>query len=135
MNVIPFRRAEFSVYSFVEGDGRTIVERWFDENGLQATVWSEVYALWDFYRSYGPDSIRSSIFDLEEGFHGLSVPRSSGFCPVFKFGPFDELTEITFLAGARWDDRKKQLRPYSALGTAKENLEVLLADQRRRRRG
>ena len=135
MDVILFKKPEFSDYSFVDDSGRTVIERWFDENGLQASVWSEVYVLWDFYKSYGPDSIRASIFELADGFHCLSVPRSSGFCPIFKFGPFDGRTEITFLAGAKWDDRKKLVRPYSAIGTAQENLEVLLANPKRRRRG
>jgi hypothetical protein len=56
-------------------------------------------------------------------------------CPIFRLGPFDEETEITFLAGARWDEKKNGVRPFSAIGEAEENLELLVEDRTRRRRG
>ena len=134
MSVIQFRKPLFSVYSYLEDDGSTVVGRWLVANDMRPEVWSEVYALWDFCENFGPDSIRSAMIELQNGFWGLLIPRSGNMCPVFCFGPFDDQTEITFLAGARWDDKKKRLRPYSAIGTAEENLEVLLEYPNRRKR-
>jgi len=135
--VIEFKKPEYSVYSFVEDNGRTVIENWFDYNEIPNIVWSNIYALWDFYRSFGPVSIQASMIDLENEFYGLMIPRkgSAPACPIFRFGPFDEQTEITFLAGARWDEKAKRVRPFSAIGTAEENLEILLKQPHRRRRG
>jgi hypothetical protein len=78
-----------------------------------------------------------AVIDLHDGFYGLRSVRKGGIlpCPIFRLGPFDAQTEITFLAPARWDSRLKRVRPFSAVGSAEENLEVLLADHSRRRRG
>ena len=137
MDVIPFKRPEYAVYSYVEDDGRTVLERWFDDNEIPQVVWGSVYALWDIYESGGLLSIRASMIDLGDGFYGLMSPRKGGVspCPIFCSGPFDNETEITFLAGAQWDDRKKRVRPFGAIGVAEENLEVLLERPHRRRRG
>ncbi len=139
MDVIPFARTgrAYSVYVFVEDSGRTALEQWFDDNEVPAIIWAGIFALWDIYENCGPFSIRASTMDLGSGFYGVLVPRkgSVSACPIFRFGPFDEETEITFLAGAKWDDSAKRVRPYSAVGTAEENLEVLLERPHRRRRG
>ena len=137
MDVIEFKKAKYGIYSYVEDDGRTVLERWFDGNEIPQVVWASIYALWDIYESGGPLSIRASVIDLGGGFYGLMSSRKGGVspCPIFCFGPFDKETEITFLAGAQWDDRKKRVRPFSAVGVAEENLEVLLQRPHRRRRG
>ena len=137
MDVIEFKRAEYAVYLYIEDDGRTVLERWFEDNEIPEVIWGGIYALWDIYEAGGPLSKQASVIDLGNGFYGLLVPRKGGVsaCPIFRFGPFDEETEITFLAGAKWDDNAKRVRPYSAVGTAEENLEVLLERTNRRRRG
>jgi hypothetical protein len=130
-------RSEYSVYSFTETDGRTVIEKWFDDNDIPELLWYDLFTRWDFFKNYGHNSIRSSVVDLGGGFYGLMVPRKGGpsACPIFCYGPFDKETEITFLAGARWDEKLKRVRPFSAIGTAEENLEILLEHRHRRRRG
>jgi len=139
VSVIEFKKpeeAKYAVYSFIEDSGRTVFEEWFAANGISDILWGGIYALWDIYEAGGPLSISTSVIDLENGFYGLLVPRKGDVtaCPVFRFGPFDEATEITFLAGAKWDDKLKRVRPFSAVGTAEENLAVLLERPYRRRR-
>lgn len=138
MNVIVLKKPEYVVYSFVEDNGRTVIENWFDHNQVSDSVWSDIYAFWDFYKSFGLRSIRTSVVDLGDGFYGLLIPRGKGNAPgclIFRFGPFDEETEITFLAGARWDEKLKRPRPFGSIGTAEENLLILLEHRHRRRRG
>jgi hypothetical protein len=136
VGVIQFKRPEYAAYSFIENDGRTVLQRLFDERGVPDVFWGAVYGLLDIYEGGGLLSIRESLVDLERGFYGLLVPRKgySPLCPIFRSGPLDEETEITFLAGAQWDDRQKRVRPYGAVGTAEENLEILLDRPYRRRR-
>ena len=137
VGVIVLKKPEYAVYSFIEDDGRTVVEKWFDDNHVPDIVWSDIYALWDFYKSFGPHSIRASVIDFGDGFYGLKIPRKGNppACLIFRFGPLDEETEITFLAAAIWDEKLKRVRPFGALGTAEENLEILLKHRHRRRRG
>lgn len=136
MNVIPFKKAEYVVYFFVE-EGVSVVETWFRSQENPDVERAAFWALLDIYQGGGPESIRASTLDLGSGFLGLKVVRRGGIlpCPIFVLGPFDEKTEITFLAGARWDDTKKRVRPFSAVGTAEENLEALWENSGRRRRG
>ena len=136
MNVIPFRRkAEYGVYFFLEG-GANVVDKWFDDEQIDEVEWAAFQALLDIYESGGPRSVQSCTIDLENGFSGLKIMRRGGVlpCPIFRLGPFDEEMEITFLAGARWDEQKQRVRPFSAIGQAEENLELLLDDRSRRRR-
>ncbi len=137
MGVIEFRRPQYSIYSYVEENGRTVLERWFDEKEIPQSVWGAIWALWDIYESGGPLSIQASVIGLEDGLYGLMIPRkgAASACLIFCFGPVDEETEITFLAGAQWDDRRRRVRPFSAIGIAEENLEILLDKPSRRRRG
>jgi hypothetical protein len=137
VNVITLKRPRYAIHSYVEDDGRTVLERWFDDHEIPEVIWGGIYALWDIYEGGGPLSIRASVIDLGNGFYSLLVPRRGGVsaCPIFRFGPFDEETEITFLAGAQWDDKLKRVRPFSAVGIAEENLELLLQKPKRRRSG
>lgn len=137
MNVIQFKReTKYVVYFFTEG-GRNIVRKWFSDEEIDDVEWAAFEALLDIYESGGIPSIRASIIDLENGFFALKVLRREGVlpCPIFRLGPFDEEMEITFLAGARWDQRKNRVRPFGAVGDAEENLETLLENPDRRRRG
>ncbi len=137
MNVIPFRReAKYVVHFFLE-DGQNVVRKWFSKEEIAEVEWVAFRALLDIYESGGVASIQASIIDLGDGFFALKCVRRGGVlpCPIFRLGPFDEEMEITFLAGARWDEQKKRIRPFSAVGEAEENLELLLEDPRRRRRG
>jgi hypothetical protein len=137
VNVIQFkRRAGYAVYSFIENDGRTVLERWFEESEVPEFVWAAFYGLWTIYEAGGPLSIQGSVIDVGNGFFGLVIPLRGTVtpCPIFRFGPFDEETEITFLSGAQWDDKRKRVRPFSAVGIAEENLELLLERRHRRRR-
>lgn len=136
VNVIPFKRSGYSVYFFVK-EGANVVRKWFDDEQIAEVEWAAFQALLDIYESGGPASIQASTIDLENGFFALLSVRRGGVlpCPIFRLGPFDEQTEITFLAGARWDEKKKRVRPFSAIGEAEENLEVLLETPSRRRRG
>jgi hypothetical protein len=131
-----FRKAGYSVYFFAT-EGFHIVRRWFDDEGVADVEWAAFQALLDIYESGGLRSIQASTIDLGSGLWGLLVMRRGGSlpCPIFRLGPFDEEMEITFLAGARWDPQKKRVRPFGAIGEAEENLELLLQDPRRRRRG
>jgi hypothetical protein len=134
--VIQFPKAKYSVYFFME-EGVNVVHRWFWTQDDPEVNWAAFRMLLDIYESGGPDSIAASTVDLGDGFCGLKVIRRGGIlpCPIFRLGPFDEETEITFLLGARWDDARKRIRPFGAVGTAEENLEVLLENRGRRRRG
>jgi hypothetical protein len=135
VDVIPFRRSAFSVYSFVEG-GMDVVRAWFSAEANWEVEWPAFCMFLDIYEAGGFASIAYSTEDLGDGFFGLKIPRRGGTpaCPIFVKGPFDEATEITFLLGARWDERQKIVRPYGSVGTARENLEVLLGSPTRRRR-
>jgi hypothetical protein len=136
VNVIPFRKPEFSVHFFLDG-AMDVVGAWFSSEANREVEWPAFWMFLEIYRAGGLGAISHSIEDLGDGFLGLKVPRRGGTpaCPIFVKGPFDESTEITFLLGARWDERQKVVRPYGSVGTAKENLEVLLEDSARRRRG
>lgn len=129
-------RPEYIVYFFTDG-GVNVVRKWFWDQENPDVEWAAFQALLDIYESGGPKSIAASTVDFESGFYGLKVVRRGGAlpCPIFTLGPFDEETEITFLAGARWDDVKKRVRPFGSVGTAEENLEVLRENPSRRRRG
>jgi hypothetical protein len=134
--VIQFRRSEYAVYFFME-KGVSVVPDWFWNHENAEVEFAAFQALLDIYESGGLKSIAASTVIFENGFYGLKVVRRGGIlpCPIFALGPFDEKTEITFLAGARWDEAKKRVRPFGAVGTAEENLEVLRENPARRRRG
>jgi hypothetical protein len=134
--VIAFKRPEFSVW-FFHNQGINIVRQWFDDEQISDNAWIAFGALLTIYKSGGIRAIQACVVDLGNGFLGLKVAQRSGAvpCPVFRIGPFDEKTEITFLVGARWDEKKNRVRPFSAVGEAEENLELLLEDKTRRRRG
>jgi hypothetical protein len=134
VNVIQLRRPEFGVYFFYD-HGVNVVRQWFEQTSEVA--WIAFGAMLTIYESGGIESIRACVTDLGNGFLGLKVAQRVGPipCPIFRLGPFDEETEITFLAGSRWVEKKNRVRPFSALGEAEENLELLLEDRTRRRRG
>jgi len=136
VEVIQFRRSEYAVYFFVE-EGMNVVRKWFWNQNNEEVEWAAFLALLDIYEGGGLKAIAASTMDFGDGFWGLKVVRRGGVlpCPIFVLGPFDEETEITFLAGARWDDTKKRVRPFGAIGEAEENLEVLRENPARRRRG
>jgi hypothetical protein len=136
VGVIQFPRAKYSTYFFTE-EGVNVVREWFWNQDNPEEEWAAFQMLLDIYESGGPESIAASRVDFGDGFYGLKVMRRGGVlpCPIFTHGPFDAKTEITFLLGARWDDVKKRVRPFGAVGTAEENLEVLLEDRGRRKRG
>ena len=136
MNVIQFGKRGYAVYFFVE-EGVNVVREWFWNQENPDVEWAAFQALLDIYESGGVESIAASTMDLGLGFYGLKVVRRGGVlpCPIFSLGPFDEGTEITFLVGARWDDTRKRVRPFGAVGAAEENLEVLRANPKRRSRG
>ena len=134
MNVISLNRPEFSVY-FYQKEGVDVVRRWFNEQ--PEIAWSAFEALLAIYKSGGFHTIQACVEELGGGFLGLKVPQRVGLipCPIFRLGPFDAETEITFLTAGSWDERKNRVRPFSATGEAEENLESLLEDKGKRRRG
>jgi hypothetical protein len=136
VNVITLSESSNSVYFFVE-EGQNVIREWFFGQPNPEVEWAALQALLDIYESGGLRSIAASTIDFGDGFFGLKVVRRGGIlpCPIFIRGPFDEETEITFLAGARWDEAKRRVRPFGAIGEAEENLEVLLESPGRRRRG
>jgi len=136
VNVISFKKAEYSVYFFTK-DGANVIRKWFSDEQIAEVEWAALQALLDIYESGGLTSIQACTIDLGGGFLALLSGRRGGIlpCPIFCRGPFDEQTEITFLAAARWDKTKKRVRPFGAVGEAEENLEVLLENPSRRRRG
>jgi hypothetical protein len=129
-------RPRYAAHFFLE-EGVNVVRKWFWAQDNPEVEWAAFESLLDIYESGGPRSIAASTVDLGGGFYGLKVMRRGGVlpCPIFTQGPFDLETEITFLVGARWDDVKKRVRPFGSVGMAEENLEVLLRDMARRRRG
>jgi len=133
MGVIQFRQPTYAVHFYVDG-GIDVVRQWFDE---KPAALSAFMALLDIFEAGGIGTIQSCVVEIEDGLFGLKVAQQSGEtpCPIFCLGPFDQETEITFLAPGRWDQKQKCVRPYSAAGEAKENLELLLQDRARRRRG
>jgi hypothetical protein len=136
VDVIRLKRPEFCVYFFWYA-GRSPVAEWFRSRENPESDWAGFQMLVDIYKGGGFLAVRYSTEDLGNGFYGLKVAGRGELipCPIFTRGPFDTETEITFLVGAGWDERKKRVRPYGAVGTAEENLEVLLESQKWRRRG
>lgn len=135
MNVIPFRRPKFYAFCFYEG-GTNVIQEWFFRCGLEETAWPAFNSILDIYETGGVDAIRAGCVELERGFWGLKIAQASGMmpCVIFKLGPFDEETEITFLAVGTWEKSRKRVRPFTTVGQAEENLEKLLSDKTRRRR-
>jgi len=136
VSVILFKKPEYGVYFFFN-NGVHIVRKWFDDKDIGIVGWAALEARLNIYESCGFRSIRSCAIDLGDGFFGLQIGLRGVIlpCPIFRLGPFDEEMEITFLAGASWDEKKKRVRPFGAVGEAEENLELLLEDRNRRRRG
>lgn len=133
MDVIQLKRPKYGIYFFFDG-GVNVVGRWFEQ--IPEVAWSAFWGILDIYEVGGFGTIQACAVDLGDGFWGLKIPQQTGVipCPIFRLGPFDEETEITFLTGARWDEKQNCVRPYSAVGEALENLELLLQDRTRRRR-
>jgi hypothetical protein len=136
VDVIVLKKPVFGVYFFYD-HGVNVVRRWFFDERIPEVAWIAFDALMMIYESGGIGAIQACVADLGNGFLGLKVAQRVGVlpCPIFRRGPFDEETEITFLAGARWDEKNNRVRPFSAIGEAEENLELLLEDRTRRRRG
>jgi len=136
MNVISMKKPQFSAYFFTES-GVDVVRRWFEACVNAEAEWSAFQGQLDIFKAGGYHAIKSTTVELGNGLYGFKVQRSGGAipCPIFTIGPFDKETEITFLIGARWDEVKKRVRPYGSEGTAEENLETLVGDSKRRRRG
>jgi hypothetical protein len=122
VNVIPFRRPKFYAFCFYEG-GTNVIQEWFFRCGLEETAWPAFNSILDIYETGGVDAIRAGCVELERGFWGLKIAQASGMmpCVIFKLGPFDEETEITFwqsehgkkvengCAHSRRSDRQKRI--------------------------
>lgn len=121
------------VYCFSEGRVN-LIHRWFDETGVPTADRVALEAVLEIYRCGGLLSIIASTVDLGGGFRALFCHRKGGMhpCPVFCEGPFGP-SEITFLAGACWNQKAKRPEPRYVAGIAEERLEALQRDRNRRR--
>jgi hypothetical protein len=130
---IPGRRA-YSYVDSVDGRGKNVIHKWLDDNEVSGADRSALQNLIDIYENNGLHAVVTCVIDLENGFYGLLTKRKGGVypCPIFCLGPFAE-NEITLLAGASWDMKKKRLKPLYADGIAQENLEALLERRGSRR--
>jgi hypothetical protein len=134
VDVIQF--PQWRVFFFLDEQRTNVVRKWLDEQGVSDPDRSALQALIDICEYSGPEALSSCTLDLENGYYALLSKHHKGgieLGPVFCHGPFGE-NEITLLAGARWDSKSKRLRPFSAVGIAEENLEILREDRTRRRR-
>ena len=128
MGVIEF---PWRLWFFVDG-GQTVINQWL--NGIEAPEpdRAKLRALLDIYKFNGMRAIASVVEDIGDELFAIVSRRKGGLSlgPIFCRGPFSD-TEITFLQGAVWKGEAQ--RPYSAKGSALENLEQLRIDHRRRR--
>jgi hypothetical protein len=132
VNVISLRR--WRVYCYVDEHRANAIYDWFIQNGVSEPDRNALQARLDIYEYSGLPGILASTFDLGNGFRALLCQRKGGInpCPVFCEGPFGE-DEITFLAGARWNEKAKRPEPRYVAGIAEERLEFLRLDRKRRR--
>jgi hypothetical protein len=125
VDVIRFpHRSKWRAYSYLEG-GQNVVRQWIEAEDIPVAELATLVNLIDLYEANGPVAIDQYTKDLGDGFYGLVVLRKGGTNPVLIFceGPIDKEFEITFLAGGFW--RGKTVRPYHAIGYAKEHFETL----------
>ena len=133
MDVIQFPyRPLCRAYFYVE-EGNNVIQKWLDDEGITLADRAALKSLIDIYEAGGIGVISTTVLELGDGLFGMLVKRKGGVhpCPIFCLGPVDTDSEITFLAGAVRP--KKQLRPYHAIGFAKERYEILQRDSTRRR--
>ena len=118
----------------MDANGVNELRRWFDENEVSMVDRNALQAMLDIYEYSGLPGIIASTVDLGNGFRGLLYQRKGGqaFCPVFCEGPLSH-DEITFLAGASWNDKAKRPDPRYVTGIAEERVEFIKADRKRRR--
>jgi len=112
---------------------RNVVRQWMIEQNAPESDFAAFQSLIDICEAGGLYTMSHCTLDLGDGFYALQVQNKGGIfpSPVFCKGPFNE-TEITFLAGARMENKK--IKPRYAAGIAAENLEVLRAEPGRKRR-
>lgn len=132
MSVISLKRWRY--YCYVDDREENVIHNWFVQNHVTDADKSALQALLDIYEYSGRLAIAASTVDLGEGFYALLSQRKGGLypCPVFCDGPLGE-DEITFLAGASWNQRAKRPEPRYVRGIAEERLEALQRDRKRRR--
>jgi hypothetical protein len=121
------------VVFFVGDQNENVTVEWLLKHGAELPDLSALQSQIDICEYSGLEAISQYLVDLGDDFYALKAFRKGGInpSPIFRKGPFNE-TEITFLAGARMIG--KNVRPHSALGTAQDNLETLLAQPWRKRR-
>jgi hypothetical protein len=132
VDVISLRR--WRCYCYFDELDRNVLRQWFFENQVTEADRIALQALLDIYEYSGPRAIAASVKDLGGGFYALLSNRKGGIypCPVFCSGPYGE-EELTFLAGARWNQKLKRPEPRYVAGIAEERLEALQNDRNRRR--
>jgi hypothetical protein len=118
----------------VDEHGINVIRQWLDEKEVDQPDREALKARLDIYESCGPAAIRAITVDLENGFWALLSQRKGGKdpCLVFYYDALAE-DEITLLACAFWDTKKKRAEPRYVAGVAEERLEALRADRKRRR--
>lgn len=127
-------RPPHRAYFYVPADGSMdVIAKWFHESETPNAERITFANFIDIYQANGLIGIEPFVVEFEYGLYGLQIKRKGGTnpCPIFCRGPFDPAREITFLAGAFF--HKKTLRPYAAIGSARDNLETLVGDRARRR--
>ncbi len=109
-----------------------MIHQWMNAEDIPLADRMMLQGLIDIYEAGGIGTICTYVINLGEGLYGLLAKRKGGVnpCPIFCFGPIDKEGEITFLAGAFRPN--KTLRPFYALGFAKERLEILRTNPDRR---
>jgi hypothetical protein len=119
------------VWYYADRGRPTVVNAWLNEIGASEADRSQLSALLLIFKHSGLRAIASYVEDIGDDLLVLHSTRKGGLslALIFCSGPFSD-TEITFLQGAIL--RGKELRPYSAKGAARENLEMLRQEPHRR---
>lgn len=135
MDVISFPQQDrWRVFAFVEFGG-SVLWRWIQREAISGAHVALFHSQLDLFRSGGPEVLPGLVLPIsvKEGFYAMRIrpKRQPAITPIFCYGPIDEETEITFLAGAPMENGK--LKAQDLLPIARLNRESILRDPRRNR--
>jgi hypothetical protein len=119
-------------FTFVDEDGVSVLDRWIERERIDISDRQVLFSRLILLEQFGPDSLPGCILPLQDEFYYLNVKarkQSLVMTPVLCYGPFGE-SEITILAGAPIENG--MLGAINVLPIARNNLEILKADKRRR---
>lgn len=123
--------ASWRIWTFVEESGATALRSWLSRIEASEAEVGRVKALFDLYIASGDRAVAQCSWELQDGIAAWKSIQKGGRDLVLIFQHIPRQREITFLQGAFW--MGKEIRPYTAVGQALENLKTLMQDPSRRR--